>query len=107
MISLSPAKGGESLHTVVVVAFDKTSGEVHGTYAHGSLDRPDTDGAMRGGERLREQIAVRKARSPNTISLVELALTDIPPTGIARIDPETRRPVAIRDSMKFRVPETP
>ena len=107
MIRISPAKGYESPHTVVVAVFDEVSGEVHGTYSHGSLDRPDTVAAMRGGERLREEIAARLGKSPTVIGLLELALSDIPPTGIARIDPKTRRPVAFQDATLFRVLDNP
>ena len=98
MIRGSGGANEQLLHAVVVVAFDRATGDVHGTYVHGSLHRPDPLGARLGGERLLEEIAARMGETGGVVDLIELPLDEVPPTGIARVDPQTRRVEATADA---------
>ena len=91
MIRASGARGEESLQVIVVVAFHRTTGEVYGTYVHGSLTDIDSAEVRRGGERLCKDTLMRLGESDDIVDLMEVPLDEVPATGIARVDPGTRR----------------
>jgi hypothetical protein len=93
MLQMTSARNGEPMHTVVVVVYDATSGDVHGTYAHAAFGSPDRDGALRGGFALRDEIGARLDQDAGTLAVAELAPDAIPPLGINRIDPHSLQPV--------------
>jgi hypothetical protein len=97
MIRIYGHEGDQSLHMVALVAFDRVSGEVYGTYVHGSLRGPDASGAKRGGERLLEEVAGRLGGSDIAVDLLEVPFDQFPTSGIVGVDPETRRLQPVRE----------
>jgi hypothetical protein len=91
MIRSSAAKGHETHHATVVVAFDRASGQVFGTYVHGSLGGLDAAGLARGRERLLADIAWYHGRNAAAVDTLEVPLHEVPLGGIERVDPKTRR----------------
>ena len=91
MIRLYGREGEQALQMVALVAFDRASGEVYGTYVHGSLGGPEASGAKRGGERLLEEVVTRLGAGDTGVDLLEVPLDQFPSSGIAGVDPETRR----------------
>ena len=92
MISMTKGRTGEQVHAVVVVAFDRASGRVHGTFVHGSLGAPDEAGVKRSREKF---VAQLKARLGGTVELdtLQLPLEELKDAWIDRVDPATRQPV--------------
>jgi hypothetical protein len=97
MIRIYRHEGDQSLHMVALVAFDRVSGEVYGTYVHGSLRGPDASGAKRGGERLLEEVAGRLGASDIAVDLLEVPFDQFPTSGIVGVDPDTRRLLTVRE----------
>jgi hypothetical protein len=76
---------------MVVVAFDRVTGQVFGTYVHGSLGGPDVAGLARGRERLLADVASNHGRNAAGVDTLEVPLHEVPLSGIERVDPKTRR----------------
>jgi hypothetical protein len=93
MVNLSKGPHGEIPWSVVIVAFDRTSGRVHGTFVHGSLDTADQAGVSRSRERLIAAVIDHPGRDRTRIETVEVPLGELPPGAIERVDPVTRKVV--------------
>jgi hypothetical protein len=91
MIRMSQARKGEALHTVVIVAFDRVSGRVHGTFVHGSHGTPDRAGVERDRERFVAELRGRLGGAE--LDTVELPFDQLERGSIERIDPRTRQPI--------------
>jgi hypothetical protein len=92
MISMSKGRKGEALHAVVIVAFDRANGRVHGTFVHGSLGGPDDAGVKRSRERLMMDLRDRLGGAAD-LDTVQLPLDELKENWIERVDPATRQPV--------------
>lgn len=92
MISMTKGHSVEPLHAVVLVAFDRKSGKVHGTFVHGSLGRADEEGVKRSREKF---LAELKARLGSRVELdtLQLPLEDLKDAWVDRVDPATRQAV--------------
>jgi hypothetical protein len=92
MIAMSKSPYVEVLEGVVLVAFNRATGRVHGTYVHGSLGVPDEPGLKRGGE---EFVKKLKARLGGKVELdtIRLPLDEVKDTWIEPVDPATRKPI--------------
>lgn len=106
MIRASAPRGREPLHTTVVIAFDRATGQVHGTYVHGSFGGPDAPGVTRGRERLLTEIAARLDERDGGLDTLELLLDEFPSAGIERVDPKTRRLEVTRTALRSTTPMT-
>jgi hypothetical protein len=91
MVNISKGPHGETLRSVVIVAFDRTSGLVHGTFVHGSLDAVDQAGIARSRERLIAAVIDHPGRDRARIDTVEVPLDEVPPGAIERVDPVMRK----------------
>jgi hypothetical protein len=98
MISMSKSPTNEALHAVVIVAFDTTSGRVHGTFVHGSYGGPDTAGIRHSRERFLSELRDRLDSSV-TLDAIEHPLPAVGAGWIEQVDPKTRKPV-IRHSTR-------
>jgi hypothetical protein len=90
MIHFSKSAGGQTLHAVVVVAFDATTGQVHGTFVHGSLNGPDPEGLARSREHLLRDLSGHQA-SKAKLHTLEIPLSEMPDGSIDRVDVATRK----------------
>ena len=97
MIRMSKSPTNETLHAVVIVAFDTSSGRLHGTFVHGSYGGPDATGVRRSRERLLEDLRGRAA-SGVTLDAIEHPLAELGDGWIEHVDPKTRKPVMRRDA---------
>ena len=92
MVNLSKGPHGETLRTVVIVAFDRVNGRVHGTFVHASLDT-DEAGVARSRERLIAVVIDHPERHRTQIETLEVPLRELPAGAIERVDPVTRKVV--------------
>jgi hypothetical protein len=92
MISMTKGGAGEPLHAVVLVAFDRASGRVHGTFVHGSLGAPDEAGVKRSREKF---LALLRTRLGSAVDLdtLQIPLEDLKDAWVDRVDLATRQPV--------------
>ena len=91
MIKISKAPGGETLHLTALVAFDRTSGQVYGTFVHASLQRDDEVGVSRSRERFLKDLASHPGRERAQIEALQAPLHELPAGSIDRVDPQTRK----------------
>jgi hypothetical protein len=91
MIRLSRGLQGELRHTVVIIAFDRASGKVRGTFVHGSYGGPDPAGVER--SRIRFVGEMKDRHRGIDIDTVLLPLDALSGAPIERIDLTTRSPV--------------
>ena len=94
MISMSKGRKGETLHAVVVVAFDRANGRVHGTFVHGSLGDPEEAGVKRSCERFMTELRERLGGDAD-LETVQFPLDELKTSWIERVDPVTRKPIKI------------
>jgi hypothetical protein len=88
---ISNAPIDKTLYTTLLVAFDPADGEVYGTFAHGSLQHGDVVGLARSRGKFLADLAHRAEQKRARIELLELALEELPPGCIQRVDPRTRK----------------
>jgi len=79
------------MNGIVVIAFDRVSGQVHGTFVHGFLGDPNAANVARSRERLVGEVAERLGGNGTSIDVLELPLHELPMSVIERIDPASRR----------------
>jgi hypothetical protein len=92
MISMTKGHTVEPLHAVVIVAFDRASGKVHGSFVHGSLGGPDEAGIKRSREKF---VAELKTRLGSGVALdtIQLPLEELKDAWVDRVDPATRQAI--------------
>jgi hypothetical protein len=81
---------GHELETVVIVAFDRASGEVRGTYMHSSFRGARDDAAVRRRNTLRFVNELAGPAGAQAVDTVELAADQLRGRVIERVDPGTR-----------------
>jgi hypothetical protein len=90
MIRMSKGKGAETLHAVVIVAFERTNGRVVGGFVHGSYDGPDEAGVTRSRDRLMEELKAGLVGDTD-LDVVEIPLHELEQGWIERVDPTKRK----------------
>ena len=92
MLSMTKSPKTEKLHGVVVVAFDRASGQVRGTYVHGSLAPADEAGVKSEGAQF---VAKLKARLGGKVELdtIHVPLEELKDSWVERVDLATRKAV--------------
>jgi len=93
VISISKAPHGDGLHMTVLVAFDRASGRVLGTFVHASSQAEDAAGLAQSRERFLADLASHARRKPTKIEILPLPLHELPPGPLERVQPKTRKPV--------------
>ena len=76
MIKISKGPGGEALHLMALVAFDRTSGQVYGTFVHASLQEDDDVGVSRSRELFLADLASHPGRERAQIEALQVSLPD-------------------------------
>ena len=89
MIKLSEAPSGEPLHTVLIVAFDAVSGQVHSTFVHASYGE-DAPGVARSRQRLLKDLRSQLGAKAKLES-VTLPSGKMPVGSVRRVEPKTRK----------------
>jgi hypothetical protein len=92
MIRMSKGPGDDTLHSIIIVAFERTNGCVVGTFVHGSHHRPDPAGIKRSRDRFLNELMGGPAGATD-LDVVEIPLQELEGTWIERIDPSTRKVV--------------
>ena len=92
MIQLSRGPGDVSLSAVVLVGFDRSKGQVHGTCVHGFHGAADEAGIARSRERLLKDLRGRIGGGVE-LDVIQLPVADLEDGWIERVDPVTRQPV--------------
>jgi hypothetical protein len=87
MIRMS--NGRETLHAVVVVAFQRSDGRVVGTFVHGSHGSPDQTGIERSRDRFMKEMREQRGREAELDSVV-VPLQELGGRWIERVDTKTR-----------------
>ncbi len=85
---------GYEFQTVVIVAFDRTTGRVHGTYAHSFHGAADAAAVRRNTLRLVNELA--GTAGAETLDTVEIAADRLRDRVIERVDPRSREVVTRR-----------
>jgi hypothetical protein len=89
MIKLSEGPSEGTLQTVLIVAFNTVTGEVHGTFAYGSYGE-DTAGVARSRRGLLKELRSQLGAKVK-LETVELPPGKVPGGTIRRVDPKTRK----------------
>jgi hypothetical protein len=94
MFAMTKTRDSAALRGVVVVAFERASGRVRGTYVHGSLGDTDEASAKRGGEEFVGKLA-KKLGAAVELDTIQLPLEELQGTWVERVDPATRKVVKV------------
>jgi hypothetical protein len=89
MIQTSKDPKGRTLHAVVIVAFDRATGDVRGTFTHASHDKPDEAGAKRNGERLVAELKQHIGTHAD-LDMLQVPAHDLRGRTIEYVNPSTR-----------------
>jgi len=92
VIRLPDLPGGDEMHAVVIVAFDPTTGEIHGTFVHGSLGDIEPSALELSESRFRAEVADRVGADA-VIAAIRVPLSSFTSTWIDRVDPQTLEPL--------------
>ena len=93
MIRISKGPGGEGFHQTALVAFDRTSGKVYGTFVHASLQKEDAVEISRSRERFLADLQSHPERGRAQIEVLQLPLHELPSGSFDRVDPQIRKPL--------------
>ncbi len=99
MIRMSKGPKGETLQAVVIVAFDPSSGRVHGSFVHGSHGGPDEAGIERSRERFLGEL--RRRVGSVSLDVLQYPLDDLKGGWAERVDLETRKLVTRSDDARY------
>jgi hypothetical protein len=91
MIRMSGSRDGQALHAIVIVAFDRVSGRVHGVSVHGSHGIADRASVERSRERFLSELGGRLGGAE--LDAIELPFDQFERGTIERVDPQTRQPI--------------
>jgi hypothetical protein len=92
MIRMSSGPDGAGIQAVVIVAFDRVTGQVHATFAHGSHGSADAYALERDRDRLLAELADRIGADAAALETIELSLDELSASWIEQIDTRTRKP---------------
>jgi hypothetical protein len=85
MIRMSKGRGAETLHAVVIVAFERTTGRVVGSFVHGSHDGPDEAGVTRSRDRLMKELKAGLGTDAD-LDAVQIPLLELEQGWIEHVD---------------------
>lgn len=89
MISASTAPGQDGLQFTLIIAYDSSTGRVFGTSVHGYFDERDQAGFQLSRKRLLDDLAAHPCDPLVSPATLEMALEDLPPGLIDRVEPAT------------------
>jgi len=92
MFAMTKTRDSAAMRGVVVVAFERGSGRVRGTYVHGSLGSTDEAGAKRGGEEFVGKL-IRQLGGAVELDTIQVPLEELQGTWVERVDTATRKVV--------------
>jgi hypothetical protein len=91
MFKISKPPSGPALHQTALVAFDRATGRVYGTFVHASLDPEDPGEISRSRERFLKDVASHVRPERVEIEVLHVAMHELPTGSIDRVDPQTRK----------------
>jgi hypothetical protein len=91
MFQLSRGPDNLPLSAVVLVGFERGTGQVCGTCVHGFHGATDEAGIARSRERLLQDLGTRIGKAAELV--IQLPLADVAEGWIERVDPVTRKAV--------------
>jgi hypothetical protein len=94
MLAMTKTRDSAAMRGVVVVAFERASGRVRGTYVHGSLGSADEAGAKRGGEEFVGKLA-KVLGGAVELDSIQVPLEELQGTWVERVDTATRKVVKV------------
>jgi len=92
MFQLSRGPDNLPLSAVVLVGFERSTGQVFGTCVHGFHGATDEAGIARSRERLLQDLGTRIGKAAE-LDVIQLPLADLAEGSIERVDPVTRKAV--------------
>jgi hypothetical protein len=92
MISMTKGRSQDAFHAVVLVAFDRTTGRVHGTFVHGSLGGPPNEADVQRSDRFLADLSARLGGGID-LDVLRLPLEELKEAWVDSVDPGTRMPI--------------
>ena len=89
MVRMSKGPRGETLHAVVLIAFERANGRVAGSFVHGSHEGPDEAGIERSRDRFMKELRERMGGEAD-LDVLQVPLSELEGCWIERVDAASR-----------------